>query len=490
MDKLTILKLKREGHSNRKVAKLTGMDRKTVARYWNEYKKLNEELKDGGDIQAIQDAITSKPKYNANRRKPRKYNEAIDMLVDEILANEETKSVELGLGHKQKLTSVQIHEIVRSAGHDIGLTVLSNYVSEKRAIAKEVFIKQEYEYGDRLEYDFGEVRLIIGDGGRQTFYLAVISSPASGYRWACLYHTQKKEAFMDSHVKFFEKVGGVYRELVYDNMRNVVSKFIGRNEKQLNNDLVKMAMYYGFTINVTNCFSGNEKGHVESSVKAVRNKAFATRYKFDTIEDATAHLENILDQMNKNTMIEEEMKHLNPYMPPLELAQATEQQVDKYSFVRVENNFYSVPEHLVGRTVLVKNYLSEIMVYSSGNKVCSHKKKTGFHEVSVDINHYLNTFMRKPGALRNSAALKSNESLKALYDIYYAENPKGFVSLLQENKGKELPELLAAIEAAAKNPFTATNNENIEDNVIAMSKRQISELSRLFMCEGGNAYIN
>lgn len=48
---------------------------------------------------------------------------------------------------------------------------------------------------------------------------------------------------MDSHVKFFEMMSGCHREVVYDNMKNVVSKFIGKNEKELNPDLVKMSMY-------------------------------------------------------------------------------------------------------------------------------------------------------------------------------------------------------------------------------------------------------
>jgi hypothetical protein len=48
--------------------------------------------------------------------------------------------------------------------------------------------------------------------------------------------------------------GGVWKEIVYDNMRNVVSKFIGKNEKELNEELVKMANYYGFRINVIAAF--------------------------------------------------------------------------------------------------------------------------------------------------------------------------------------------------------------------------------------------
>lgn len=53
---------------------------------------------------------------------------------------------------------------------------------------------------------------------------------------------------MDAHVKFFEDIGGIYKEVVYDNMKNVVNKFIGKNEDVLNEDLIKMSLYYGFDI--------------------------------------------------------------------------------------------------------------------------------------------------------------------------------------------------------------------------------------------------
>ena len=115
----------------------------------------------------------------------------------------------------------------------------------------------------------------------QKYHMAVIGSPAAAHRWAYLYTNQKKEVFMDSHVRYFEMMGGVPKEMVYDNMRNVVHRFIGKNEKELNPDLIKMSEYYGFDINVTNCFSGNEKGFVESSVKKLRREIFAKKYEFD-----------------------------------------------------------------------------------------------------------------------------------------------------------------------------------------------------------------
>ena len=81
-----------------------------------------------------------------------------------------------------------------------------------------------------------------------------------------------------------------------------------------------MATYYGYEINVTNCFSGNEKGHVEGSVKIIRNHVFATNYEFITFEDAQDYLLSQLIEMNVSSKIEEEKLKLLPYKPKLELA--------------------------------------------------------------------------------------------------------------------------------------------------------------------------
>jgi len=135
-------------------------------------------------------------------------------------------------------------------------------------------------------------------------------------------------------------------------MRNVVSKFIGRSEKELNEDLVKMSAYYRFRINVTNCFKANEKGHAEKSVDVVRNQIFADTWRFNSIEDAQVYAESRLMKMNENSRMEEEKKHLKPYRPPLELAVVTEAKVNTSSLVSVDTVFYSVPEYLAGKRVI------------------------------------------------------------------------------------------------------------------------------------------
>ena len=106
--------------------------------------------------------------------------------------------------------------------------------------------------------------------------------------------------------------------------------FIGKSEKKLNEQLIKLATYYGFAINVTNCFSGNEKGNVEEAVKFIRNKVYALKYEFSSFEEASDYLQKQLVILNQNSSIEEEKKHLSFYRPRYETARVLSLHVNKY----------------------------------------------------------------------------------------------------------------------------------------------------------------
>ena len=486
MDKHTIITLKNQGKSGREIARVTGFDRKTVAKYWKKYQEQIAVLETSPDIRETQEIIVKKSSYDSSNRKPAKYTPEIDAALDEILASEGVKCKELGITHKQKLTNMQIHELVVARGFDIGRSTVAKHILKKRKKAREAFIRQEYDLGDRLEYDFGEVKLVIA-GIASTYYLAALASPASDFRWAYLYENQKKEVFFDSHVRFFEEMGGIWKEVVYDNMRNVVTRFIGRNEKELNADLFKMSIYYGFKINVTNCFSGNEKGYVESAVKCIRNKVFALRYTFGTLDEARHYLADRLQGLNAGSRIEEEKLSLLQARPPLEIAKISEHVVDKYSFIRVENNFYSVPDYLVGYTLTVKIYPEEIMVFSGFGEVCKHKKLTGKGEYQVDIFHYLDTLARKPGAIRNSVALRSKQALKDIFDKYYKDHPRDFIVALEAVKGQPINEIALSIVNLAQGntkSISRPHNTTIAENIKSNTKKQLAAISSAFL-KGG-----
>ena len=450
MDKGRIIGMKEAGKSTREVSRITGHDRKTVAKIWKEYQELSAALQEPeADVKAIQEQMTAEPKYDSSGRGRWKYTPELDARLKEIVAGEKQKDRQMGPGHKQKLTNRQIHAKLKEEGYKISEVTINIALADIRKRQKEVFIRQAYGLGERLEYDFGEVWLNCGEG-MKTYHMAVFSSPGAGFRWLYLYTNQKKGVFMDSHVQFLAMVGGVYKEIVYDNMKNVVSKFIGRNEKELNADLVKMAMYYGYEINVTNCFRGNEKGHVENSVKVLRNQIFSDVYTFGSLEEARAYAHSRLLKLNEGSRIEEEKQHLLPGKPPLELAVISENSVNSGSMVSVDTAFYSVPEHLVGKKVIVKKYHDEVRVYAGNELVCKHKRVFGNGNMSVDIYHYLHTLLKKPGAVRNSVALKSIPRLKALFDTHYRKYPRKFIELFLENKDRPIDEIIGLFEEKTK----------------------------------------
>jgi len=488
MDKHAIIKLKQEGYSNRKVAKMLHVNRKTVGKYWNEYCHHLTSLKaNPSEKKTIQEQICSAPKYDSTNRKWRKYTKEIDLYLDEILSMEKEKC-KLLKTNKQQLTQCQIYNLIVEKGFDIGKSTISNKIREKRNKPKECFIRQNYDFGDRLEYDFGEVKLEI-NGEVGTYHMAVLSSPSADFRWAYLYKNQKKQVFMDSHVKFFEMVGGVYKEVVYDNMKNVVTRFIGPHEKELNKDLLKLSLYYGFDINVTNCFSGNEKGHVEGSVKIIRQQVFAQHYKFKSYEEAAAYLQQKLVQLNEKSDIKEEMSSLLAYKPKLELANIRTLKVNKYSFVRVDNNFYSVPEYLVDKKVTAKVYYDHVIIYANNHYVCEHKKIDGTNEISIDIRHYLETFAKKPGAIKNSLALKSLPQLKSIYDNYFSKNPKEFIEILRKNEDKDLKTLISVLSTYHHSPIKVISFKEAKNQLELghITRTQINKYNEICM-KGGYHY--
>ena len=477
LDKAAIIKLKEQGLSNRGVARELGIDKKTVNKYWNEYKdnlkKLNETT-DSAEIIRIQEKITSAPKYNSENRIRRKVTPEFLNALEKILEDEEKKVKVLGT-HKQALTKQQIYELLKKQGFSLSYSTVVLEMKRIKNSGKECFIRQDYDFGDRLEYDFGEVKLVI-NGITKKYYIAVLSSPAGKFRWCYLYDNCKKDVFLDSHVRFFEMIGGIWKEVVYDNMRNVVSKFIGKNEKELNEDLVKMSLYYGFDVNVTNAFSGNEKGYVEGSVKYLRNKIFAENYKFNSEEVAIEYMESQLMKLNENSKIEEEKKKLKIAKPPLELAEIRKSFVNKYSFVQIENNFYSVPEYLVGLSVTSKIYYNKILIYSNNEFVCEHKKLDGNKKISADIRHYLKTLTFKPGALKNSYVLKSNLKLKSIFDKYYTNNPKKFIDIISKNKKKSDAELEEILITHSDDLIENTRHNNNINNLTRIQTSMYNQI--------------
>jgi len=442
MEKHTVIELHLQGKSIRSISSITGFHRNTISRYISSYKTKQNELLNVTDetaIAAIQSKIFDKPKRKNVPPIYRKYTKEIDKIIDELLGIDDERNALLP-NNKLTITSTDIYEYIHKQGFDISKSSVFNYVREKRQTYQEAFIKQEYLLGHRVEFDFGEVKLLI-NGRAKKYYLAVFYAPASKYKRAYLYTSQGQEVFIDAHNRFFKEVGGVYTEVVYDNMRNVVTRFIGKNEKQLNENLIKLSLYYGFIINVTNTYSPNEKGGVENSVDYIRNKTFNINFRFDSYKDASTWLDTSCDELNSHSLIDQEKQSLLPLKPYFDNSDVVIRSVNKYSCISIEKVNYSVPDYLVGKTVNVKTYLDKVIINYNNTNVAVHSKPLNDDKYVIDIKHFVATLTRKPGAIKNSVALKQNKSLHHIFNHYYINKEKEFITIIAENSSLDLKQL-------------------------------------------------
>jgi transposase len=431
-----IIRYYREGKSARSISRELGLSRKTVSKYISQYESALAQRQQKGE-QVLDACLITPPRYQSGNRTKRCLSEALQKRLDEYWQQNQLKKQQ-GL-RKQVLLKQDIHQALQKDGFKVGYTTVCNYLRAKAKPAVEVFIRQQYEPGTSCEFDWAEVRLQIA--GRETrLYLAVFTSSYSNYRFALLFNRQVTLAFLESHVAFFAHCGGVFHQMVYDNMRVAVARFIGHKEREPTLALGQLSGHYRYRFRFCNIAKGNEKGHVERSVEYVRRKAFGASHCFENLEQAQQHLLETVAGLNATVregksaqaLFEQEKAHLWPYPGKMSCYLLEHLRVDKQSTVCYKTNHYSVPDRLAGCMLEVKVQAEQLAFFHQGQLVATHPRSYQRHHWQLKLEHYLNTLGYKPGALAGATAFKqSHWPLQQLYQQYLREDARSFIHLLQ-----------------------------------------------------------
>lgn len=531
MEVLGVLKLKQKkkvidlylkGETKSEIARTLNISRPTVIKYINEY-ELNEERLEAAQTTEEEEAIivqsSQKPTYNSENRKRRKITPEVEELIEFCL--EENKAKLQKGQRKLIMKKVDIHEYVVNGGHDVSYRALCQFISdfEEKEKTKETYIKQSYSPGECAEFDWGEVTLDIKElGGEYRMKIGVFALKHSDYVWARLYTNENTESFKDIHVKYFKHIQGTPKGVAYDNALVNVTRMAGK-EKRPSKAVQELSEYYGYLPRYTNYYSGNEKGTVERSVEIVRRKAYCTIQCFDTIADAEAALLQAVDKINLNVKqrteetavaaFADEQKSLLPNRIPMDSSQLIISKVNKYGFIYVDCNFYSVPDYLTGKKVTVKKYSSYLRIYFDQKLLLETKRLIGRNQYQIDMNHYLKTLKKKPGAIAHSLALKqANPWLQSIFHNYYSTNPKDFIAFLEiindyslslvqlavkQLEFSRLPVNYSYLKNQLSNLSTPViNNQQTlkNDSIQEACQKQLLEISSLYQQEGDSQWIN
>lgn len=101
---------------------------------------------------------------------------------------------------------------------------------------------------------------------------------------------------------------------------------------------------------------------------------------------------------------------------PFDTALTLTPRVDRYAQVMVRCNQYSVPAQFIGHRLRVKLSASVVTAYDRNQVVARHQRAIGKGAKVLDLDHYLEILLRKPGALPGATALAQARAAKVFTD--------------------------------------------------------------------------
>ena len=388
MDQVYVVrhKVKVEGLSAREVARQFGISRNTVRRYVEGTAVPGRRREHPGGPQARLDVLRQR----------------LGALLEESPR---------WTGGKQRLTATQLHRMVLGEGHQVGVTLVKEFVAEWKRQRQEVFVPLVYRPGDLGEVDFFEVLVDVG-GKRRKAWMFLMRLMHSGRDFAWIYDRQDQVSFLDGHVRAFEHFGAVPLRLLYDNLRSAVAKVLVGSERQLTARMEALAAHYLFEPCFARPRTGHDKGGVEGRGKGIRWEHLVPIPSGESLEQVSRLLVERLDRRAAENhdaegrliveRFEDELGRMLPLpgrpFRPHRLALPT---ASRRSLVKVEGAVYSVPCEWAGLDVTVHIGAAEIeIVGPTGTETYPRLR---FGQRAVRYRHYIRELARKPQALRQVA---------------------------------------------------------------------------------------
>ena len=340
--------------------------------YWSErwpIRKIERHLRMGGHtIRKYLDAPAQGP---ATRPRTSKL-DAFKATIAEWLEKDATVS------------GAVIEQRLRPLGYTGGHTILRDYLKQARPSSKpnRAFIRMEPAPGERFEVDWGHFGVLNYSGDQRKLYAFALVDAHSRMLYLEFTHSQTFETFVRCHMHAFVALGGVAREVVYDNLATAVAEHDGRLVRFLPRFLA-FAREYGFYPRACNPAAGWEKGKVERAIGYARQSFWPLR-EFTDLHDVNRQARQWLSEVaNQRQHRETRQRPLDRFQPaalkplpviPYDHRDHVEVLVHKDLRVQFDGNRYCAPHRYVGRRLIVKADSSSVTLYDRVNEIVSYPR--------------------------------------------------------------------------------------------------------------------
>lgn len=321
LEKVSIYKMDKIKPNYKEIARRYNCDPRTVKRYF-----------EGGEIKERRKVI-----------KPSKldpYKEIIDAKLD------------LGV------SAMAIYLYIRKKGYLGKYTILREYAKKIRLEkVKKATIRIETTKGLSAQVDWKEdFTLHTKEGKKITFNLFLMVLGYSRYKYLVPTFSREQKVLFECLGRAFSDIGGVPKEIWFDNMRTVVD----RSKTQYSNVVFNQSFYYfskdmGFNPIACRPYRPQTKGKVESLARLTERlrvydyEIYDIGDIYDIVYSFQVEINDEISQATKYTpydLLIKEKEHLNP-LPPQEIILGYQdllinRKVSKESLITYGGNKYSV----------------------------------------------------------------------------------------------------------------------------------------------------
>ena len=386
MDKVYVIRHKVlvERQSGRSVARELGISRNTVSKYL----EISEPVRKPG--------ATSRPRPVTDKVAPR-----IDAILIEWAGR---------VTPKQRITASRIHRQLLKENCQCGITVVRDYLREKRRRVAEVFIPLVHRPGEEGQFDFFDVD-VEEDGVFRKAWKLVLRLPYSGRDFVNLYDSCDQLSFLDGHVRAAAHFNGLPERIVYDNLSAAVKRRVGLLP-QLTERFKALVSHYLFEPCFTRPGEGHDKGSVEARGKGLKLQHLTPVPRGKSLAEMSSALLNEIEADWRERVQrdgrrcwdlwqEEQAKLLPLPETPFEARKTLLVSVSSKSTVQIEGATYSVSSGWARLAATAYLGVEDIRLVCRGETEVVPRQRRGGKRISY--RHYLPELARKPQAVRQVA---------------------------------------------------------------------------------------
>lgn len=298
-----------------------------------------------------------------------------------------------------RLRATRIFDMIQSRGFAGSVVQLRRYVASVRPRRAEAFLRLQTLPGEQAQVDWGHFGKLQVGSAQRTLWCFVFILAWSRAMYARFMLDATLEAFMWGHRLAFEVLGGVPREILYDNLKSVVLERVG-DHIRFHPRILDLAGHYCFAPKPCAPYRGNEKGKVERLIQYLRHSFFAAR-QFSSVDDLNAQLQRWIaeiahvrrapghaDGKTVAELLADEQPRLLPLPEhPMSCGRVLGVASGKTPYVRFDRNDYSIPHTLVKKPLTLVAEGQAVRILDGDTEVARHPRSYDRGKVIEDARH-------------------------------------------------------------------------------------------------------